>query len=344
MAPTPLAALWLARHGHGSIVLPDASLSSALGHLPVAVLGLPQRVQTALQGVGLDTLGQCLAMPARTLAQRHGLQLVNLLDRALGRMPDPRMAYQPADIFVRCVELPVPFSELARLLPVLDRLLPDLVDWAQRHGQLLTRLQVDLLHERQSPTSVQVGFAGTRRIEHLQLVMQEQLQRIRLVHPVAGLRLAVLHSVVNDQPEAGLLPAAPVRLREGQELMERLRARLGEAAVLGLVHCHDHRPELASRLAERPMPAGLRQDASNGQPPRPLWLLQTPRDLGDAPLPALRRPMRLLAGPERIESGWWDGTDVARDYFVAAEPDGAQYWVFRDCRGARHWYLHGVFA
>jgi protein ImuB len=52
-------------------------------------------------------------------------------------------------------------------------------------------------------------------------------------------------------------------------------------------------------------------------------------------------PLRLLAGPERIESGWWDGDEASRDYFVARLPGEALGWVYRE-NGA--WYLHGLFA
>jgi protein ImuB len=54
-----------------------------------------------------------------------------------------------------------------------------------------------------------------------------------------------------------------------------------------------------------------------------------------------------LAGPARIESGWWQqgesngAGDVQRDYFVAATPHGEWLWIFRDARG---WWLQGVFA
>ena len=41
------------------------------------------------------------------------------------------------------------------------------------------------------------------------------------------------------------------------------------------------------------------------------------------------------AGPERIESGWWDGADVARDYYLARDAQGARQWVFRDLRSGR---------
>jgi protein ImuB len=46
--------------------------------------------------------------------------------------------------------------------------------------------------------------------------------------------------------------------------------------------------------------------------------------------------------PERIESGWWDGADVRREYHVARNARGRCGWVFRDLRTGG-WYLHGVF-
>jgi protein ImuB len=52
----------------------------------------------------------------------------------------------------------------------------------------------------------------------------------------------------------------------------------------------------------------------------------------------------LLAGPERIESGWWDGADVQRDYYVASDPQGARFWIYRECAGARKWFLQGIFG
>ena len=55
-------------------------------------------------------------------------------------------------------------------------------------------------------------------------------------------------------------------------------------------------------------------------------------------------PLRLLSGPERIESGWWDGADVARDYFIAQDSDGGLLWIYRERHTPAGWFLHGVFA
>jgi protein ImuB len=65
-----------------------------------------------------------------------------------------------------------------------------------------------------------------------------------------------------------------------------------------------------------------------------MWLLQPPRRVAQAGL-------ELLAGPERIESGWWDGDDAKRDYFIARSEESSLLWIYRDEEG---WYVHGLFA
>ena len=80
--------------------------------------------------------------------------------------------------------------------------------------------------------------------------------------------------------------------------------------------------------------------------PRPLWLLREPRPLkqvAEKPY-SDNAPLAIVAGPERIESGWWDGGDVKRDYFVAQTAERSTVWVYRERRRPGGWYLHGIFG
>jgi protein ImuB len=78
---------------------------------------------------------------------------------------------------------------------------------------------------------------------------------------------------------------------------------------------------------------------------RPLWLLPLPQPLRlRAGLPLRRGPLRLVSEPERIESGWWDGGEIARDYYTAVDIHGVRLWVFRERTAPHGWYLHGVFG
>lgn len=78
---------------------------------------------------------------------------------------------------------------------------------------------------------------------------------------------------------------------------------------------------------------------------RPLWLLQEPVSLRMRDgRPWLVGELRLLSARERIEGGWWDGADVARDYFIAEDRHGARYWIFRELHTNEGWFLQGIFA
>src|SRR5947207_3376981 len=125
-----------------------------------------------------------------------------------------------------------------------------------------------------------------------------------------------------------------------EHLVERLRARLGTEAVCGIASRAEHRPERAGVIAD----AGQKRlQLDFGE--RPFWLLESPRPLAEiGAVPHHDGPLELLVGPERIESGWWDGDDVARDYFVARMQNEALVWIYREWRGEGGWYLHGVFA
>ena len=83
-----------------------------------------------------------------------------------------------------------------------------------------------------------------------------------------------------------------------------------------------------------------------------MWLCPEPQPLHERGARPLLdgRPLQLLAGPERIEAGWWDGALEARDYFIAAAEDDALVWIYRarlplaSGPAGDGWFLHGRFA
>jgi protein ImuB len=62
-------------------------------------------------------------------------------------------------------------------------------------------------------------------------------------------------------------------------------------------------------------------------------------------MPLRDHALTVLAGPERIESGWWDGGDVRRDYYVVQTSLGQRAWAFLPAGASDGaWMLHGWFA
>ena len=70
---------------------------------------------------------------------------------------------------------------------------------------------------------------------------------------------------------------------------------------------------------------------------RPGWLLSRPQVLRD-------NDWRVLAGPERIETGWWDGDDIRRDYYLIESRKGQRGWAYRVVGERGPLLLHGWFA
>jgi protein ImuB len=87
--------------------------------------------------------------------------------------------------------------------------------------------------------------------------------------------------------------------------------------------------------------------------PRPLLLYPQPHPLDvvcvapDGPpqfvwFEARREAIVECVGPERIETLWWRGPSVRRDYYRIATESGRHLWMFRGHADGR-WFLHGVF-
>jgi protein ImuB len=353
-APTPTAACLLARSGTSARVVDPAQLQAALAPLPLALLDQPDETVRTLATMGVHTVGECLALPRDGLARRCGQTLLDELDRALGRLPDARAPCIQPVRYASKLALPAPVQEIEPLLFAAKRLLLELAGWLRMRQTGVTRLELTLQHEGREPTVVMLGFAvPCRDAERMLRLLRERLATIALPDRVETIALAARETRPLHSRNLSLFPED--RLPEEQRwlIIEHLRARLGAAAVHGIASRPDHRPEQAWRACEpgtdtAPGPAST----------RPLWLLEAPCRLPvekeeagiDTPLTLIFAgrgqpgPLTMLAGPERIESGWWDDGDTARDYFVAIDTAGRKLWLFRERHGEKQWYLHGLFG
>jgi protein ImuB len=174
---------------------------------------------------------------------------------------------------------------------------------------------------------------------HLLVLLRERLSNVALPDRVESIALTAAETMQLAPRNFSFFGDRQELSENRLALVERLRARLGDAAVSGLALVPDHRPELAWQPAE-PGSAAVALPSN----PRPLWLLAEPKPLRANPDGASPATLSILTGPERIETGWWDGNDVTRDYFVARNTAGARFWVFRERSRAGRWFVHGVFA
>lgn len=343
-APTPQAALWFARAGITACITRADELPTSLKGVPVTVLDSPEPA-AALQRFGINSIGDCAALPRAGLARRLGQHLLDEIDRALGLLPDPRPPYALPDHFDSRLPLPAPTTQTGILLIAGKRLCIELCSYLSASSQGAQQLHWTLHHERRNTTRLVMDLASiSRDADHLLVLLRERLASTTLEHPVIALGLACTRRQPLSSATRALLQEQVSQSAAADRLLDRLRARLGPAAIKGLEQQMDHRPEHAWRVCSpgtgRKTPAAM----SNGVR-RPLWLLEKPGMLQERQsVPWHEGPLTLIAGPERIECGWWDRQPAIRDYFIARDARNAVLWIYRERIPGGRWFLHGYFS
>jgi protein ImuB len=344
VAPTALGATWLAWGRDRAVCQDLPALHRELAGLPCSVPAWDGTVQSRLTAFGLKTLEDVMALPRAELARRVGARPVADLARARGEVPDLRPWFVFPEKFAQSLELPAKVEAAPMLVFAGQRLLASLGGWLAARGAAVAGCVLELELDGGAKAEVALRPAeATRDGERLLRLLRERLANYQL--PAPALALILKADDIVDLPGASVPLFAGERTEAENALtsLERLRARLGDAYVYTLTARPDYRPECATGRTEPrgdvPLPA-VRPGA------RPLWLLPSPRPLPEqSGRPHWGGGLQLLAGPERLESGWWDegeaAGDVRRDYFVAGNDEGQRLWIFRNAEG---WFLHGVFA
>jgi protein ImuB len=368
VAATPGGAWALSHFGLAPNPLPqgERELAAALAPLPVAALRLEPETVRTLERLGLKTIGALAGVPRRALARRFrgADDVLDALDRALGRKPEPLVA-TPCERPPRSVlrlEEPAAHPEAAG--HALERLIRDLVEQLeQRH---LGARRLALTGFRVDGSTAVAGVATSipsREPKHLYRLLADKAATL---DPEFGFDAFALEAEWTESLGAAQesLVEEPGGERDIARLVDRLSVKLGPGRVRRPKARESHLPELAngwrSALEEdspTPGPSGAREGG------RPQRLLDRPEAIaviyatpeGVPRRFVWRRAVHDIArveGPERIAPEWWRAPARARlrDYYRVEDSSGRRFWIYRegvigDGRGgAPAWYLHGLFG
>ncbi|WP_134169541.1 Y-family DNA polymerase [Paraburkholderia caballeronis] len=364
-------------------VVQDKTLPRVLDALPVSLAPFAAQHDNALLQIGCATLADLRRLPREGVVRRFGDGVLTWLAQAYGEHPDPRESFRAPPSFQAALELQARVDSAEALLFAARRLVMQLAGWLAAQHAAVSAFELRLEHELASrhadplggarTSSLTIGWAApSRDADHLLWLLRERLNQTELAAPVIGLRLVASEVREYAAPTDTLFPLPEASDASLAQLFERIGARLGPQNVLQLSLVDDHRPEHAMqadawRAPARRGRAGTRRKAKDAKDdssaadapvqttldlpdvplpsqPRPAWLLERPLKLatrGDRPV--YRRPLKTLTRAERVESGWWDGDGVGRDYYVAADDQGRMFWVYRERIGGQ-WYLQGLFG
>jgi protein ImuB len=299
------AAAWAFNHFGGDKLAP----------LHVAALRLDPDTVRTLERLGLKTLGALMGVPRLALARRFrgGEDVVDALDRLLGRKPEPLTA-APVDPPPReLLKLEEPATHPEAPAQALDRLIPGLVRQLQeRH---LGARRLSLIGYRVDG-SVAVASVATsipsREPKHLQRLLADKAAAL---DPEFGFDAFALsadwtENLVSAQDS---LVEEPGGERELARLVDRLTVKLGPRAVRRPQAEESHLPErasgwvsaISSSLRAKRVGRGTIERRFNGGGVGAKPLHHSTASSGPPPRPSareeLKRPQRLLDRPEAID-------------------------------------------
>lgn len=352
VAPTRAGAALRACAGRSDPVLELHGLHERLTDLPITLLHWPGEMLSALSGVGFRRLGELLAIPREAFIKRFGVAYRLALDRLIGIAAEPFEAIVPPETFRRRFELAAEIEDVERLQFPLKRLCSELQGYLRARDCGLRSVTLAVVHAGARETRIHARFLDPHRdANRIFDALHERLERDGL--PLAARELVLMAEDFAEAvvPQNDLFDPRAGQAQVWAAAIERIRARFGEAvgsqcgsAITALPHkpnrvwipqaVEDHRPECGTQRGAALTGTGgfsrAPQDAH-----RPSFLLPEPDPM---PSPALPAGMSF----ERIESGWWDGRDVRRDY-TTLDINGSRAWVFRDVASGA-WYLHGWWS
>ena len=359
-APTSLAAVALARAGKSNGF--SKPIDQLLDALPLESLTAVSAHQATLARLGCQNLGQVRALPRGGLSRRFDAALLSALDQAYGLRAEVHTWVELPETFNAKLELMARVELAPALLFGARRLMLMMSAWLTARHCGVNAFTLRWCHD--AMRSKDAGDGGemtvrtaqpTRDIEHLTRLLAEHLSKVQLLAPVGDLELLAIDVHALEEKSQTLFPE-PQQAGESLALvLERIAARLGPERVLRPVVMEDHRLEWMSHWQPAPEPRP-RKPNRTVDIPQPTFVLPEPLRLatrGERPL--YQGLLQLLAGPHRVEGGWWDRTvvdgeertrNVVRDYWVALSEHAGVLWIFqaRLANDETAWFLHGVFA
>jgi protein ImuB len=343
------------QHGRRWAVVPPGCQDEWLAELPITAMRLPEATVSLLVELGVLKIGQLLQLPRENVANRLGPLAARRMAEFEGSRAEPLRAVAD-DTFPHAeCHLSAPASTLEAVRCVLEPLVEQCVAALATRGFGVTVLQVRLAEAASTstkacPTVIDIGlFRPSVSSRHVVELIQLRMARMRLPREVESLAVEVVSAgAVTSRQRVlfdGLASSATQRAGEQEAqlggLLDRLAGRLGRMAVFEPRAVVDAQPEHAW-VAAPPMPARARTTA-NAPPPagvRPMWMaprpirVETVSVVPDGPplwfcIGGVRHRVAEAWGPERIETAWWRGRCVRRDYYIVETESGDRWWLFR---------------
>jgi protein ImuB len=246
LAPTPLAAVLLARAGRNCCITGMSRLTGRLATLSLSHLHWPDEELLRLRSMGVATLGELLRLPRAGLARRIGPDRLRQLDRLTGQRADPRAAIAVPVRFSQRIDPDHETADRERLLLTLTPALARLEEFLRERQRGILALRLMLHYRSAAPQPCILRCVVPEyRAARFAALLAARLEALMIPEPVRRMELTAGHlrrfaansgELWTPGEHGGSAAAA-----QAPEFLQTLMARLGEHAVYGLVQVDEHR-------------------------------------------------------------------------------------------------------
>lgn len=310
----------------------ESTLAKVLNSCSLQYSGIDNKDLAKLERVGIRHYVDLLNIPTADLANRISKFSMSLVNQLLGKQGARVSFYHPPEQYKNALELLYDIANSDKLLPVIEKMLDDLSSYLYLRNARTLSIKVHY-KQREHPELIHT-YNSIRPIyqsgDWLDIISLK-LESTKFSSHVYALALYCDKYEVVCSNNEDMFTNKQSHIA-GLNLLARLQSKLGEQALSQPYFCNDFRPEQANAqlninaLSQSPIENTFKYD-------RPGFLLKEPC--------MLDTKVKIIKGPERIYTGWWDDNKVCRDYYIAQSEDGQQLWVYKTYQ--KQWFIHGYF-
>ena len=344
---TPLLAEIGAKTGRKGDVL-NRLTSKEINTVPISMFSFLPKQLELLKKMGVRTLGDYKKLPRKGLVERFGKDILQQFDRLYGYDPDPQVFFAAPRRRNISITLDRELESWLDLKPYIKQLLKKAKKYLSYNTLKVRRLTWFFCRDS-SEVKVPIFLSGANNISVILRILEEKLKNKRFREPFDSIRLSldevenmrsdnlnILHKT--EQSNMDLLC---------DQFIDLIRSRYGEKSLYVLNSKEEHVPEYSftychffdGKQNESSFPDGALPKIK-----RPIWFVDPPvRLIVKDNKPFYDGHLLTFSGRERIVSDWWNGEEIARDYFVAESYSGMVLWIYRELGRKKNWFFQGLF-
>ncbi len=322
-----------------TVIVPSGETFRAVEKLPISLLRLPDKTVADLRVLGFQTIGELSATPRAPLALRFGPEVGRRLDQARGLLAEPICPVRTPETIQVSRNFQEPIGAAETIDKYVGRLVVQLVAELEKRGLGVRR--ADLFVEKVDNTR-QVIRAGTakpaRDVGWLTKLFRDRTEKIEPGFGIERLVLvaAAVEPLEEQQRTSSLVEEETVDVTALIDIFGNRGQRVYRVAPVAS-DVPERSVQRVSAVAEQC------EETWVGHWRRPVRLLARP-DRIDAIALLPDHPPRSIVwrgsrhkvvradGPERIFGEWWRRPaelEAVRDYFVIENEQGERFWIYR---------------